>query len=75
MICEDCKNVVNKFYSLDVYRTEIDKLNSQIEEEKGKIEKAIQQIKVDMAEATARTADTKARLNQEYLDSLKEELK
>lgn len=44
-------------------------------EEKGKIEKAIQQIKVDMAEATARTADTKARLNQEYLDSLKEDMK
>ena len=44
MICEDCKNVVNKFYSLDVYRTEIDKLNSQIEEEKGKIENCTKQI-------------------------------
>lgn len=44
MICEDCKNVVNKFYSLDVYRTEIDKLNAQIEEEKGKIENCSKQI-------------------------------
>lgn len=44
-------------------------------ERKGLIEKAIQQIKVDMVEAAARTADTKARLNQEYLDSLKEDLK
>lgn len=44
MICEDCKNVVNKFYSLDVYRTEIDKLNAQIEEEKGKIENCTKQI-------------------------------
>ena len=44
MICEDCKNVVNKFYSLDVYRTEIDNLNAQIEEEKGKIENCSKQI-------------------------------
>lgn len=44
MICEDCKAVVNKFYSLDVYRTEIDKLNAQIEEEKGKIENCTNQI-------------------------------
>lgn len=44
MICEDCKAVVNKFYSLDVYRTEIDKLNAQIEEEKGKIENCTKQI-------------------------------
>lgn len=44
MICEDCKSVVNKFYSLDVYRTEIDKLNAQIAEEKGKIENCSKQI-------------------------------
>lgn len=44
MICEDCKNVVNKFYSLDVYRTEIDNLNAQIAEEKGKIENCSKQI-------------------------------
>ena len=44
MICEDCKNVVNKFYSLDVYRTEIDNLNAQIAEEKGKIENCTKQI-------------------------------
>lgn len=36
------------------------------------IEKAIQQIKVDMVEAAARTADIKARLNHEYVASLKE---
>lgn len=44
MICEDCKSVVNKFYSLDVYRDEIAKLNSQIEEQKGKIDNCTKQI-------------------------------
>lgn len=44
MICEDCKAAVNKFYSLDVYRMEIDKLNAQIEDEKGKIENCTKQI-------------------------------
>ena len=44
MICEDCKKVVNKFYSLDVYRDEIGRLNSQIDQEKGKIENCSKQI-------------------------------
>ena len=44
MICEDCKKVVNKFYSLDVYRDEIEKLNSQIGQEKDKIENCTGQI-------------------------------
>ena len=44
MICEDCKATVNKFYSLDVYREEIDKLNAQIDEQKEKIENCTRQI-------------------------------
>lgn len=44
MICEDCKQVVNKFYSLDVYRQEIDNLNAKIGEEKEKIENCTKQI-------------------------------
>ena len=44
MICEDCKKVVNKFYSLDVYRSEIERLSSQIGQEKDKIENCTRQI-------------------------------
>jgi len=44
MICDDCQKVVNKFYSLDVYRDEIDKLNSDISNEQSKIDNANKQI-------------------------------
>ena len=44
MICDDCKQVVNKFYSLDVYRDEMEKLNSQIGVEKNKVDNCTQQI-------------------------------
>ena len=44
MICEDCKRVVNKFYSLDVYRQEIDNLNAKIGEENIKIENCTKQM-------------------------------
>lgn len=44
MICDDCKQVVNKFYSLDVYRDEIEKLNSQIDQENEKIANCSQQL-------------------------------
>ena len=30
MICKDCQKIVDKFYSLDVYRKEIENLNGQI---------------------------------------------
>ena len=44
MICDDCQKVVNKFYSLDVYRNEIDKLNADISNEQAKIDNANRQI-------------------------------
>lgn len=44
MICEDCKKVVDKFYSLDVYRSEIENLQGRISEEETKIENSTRQI-------------------------------
>ena len=44
MICEDCKKVVDKFYSLDVYRSEIENLQGKISEEEGKIGNCTKQI-------------------------------
>ena len=44
MICEDCKKVVDKFYSLDVYRSEIENLQGKISEEETKIENSTKQI-------------------------------
>ena len=40
MICDDCKKTVNKFYSLDVYREEIENLRKKIEENDSSIENA-----------------------------------
>jgi len=60
---------------LQARKDQLHDLSKNYLEEKGKIEKAIQQIKADMIEAVVRTADTEARLNQEYLASLKEGLK
>ena len=59
--------------ALQARKDQLHDLTKNYLEEKGKIEKAMQQIKVEMVEAAARTADTKARLNQEYLASLKAE--
>lgn len=44
MICDDCKQTVNKFYSLDVYREEIDKLRKKIGENETSIENSNKQI-------------------------------
>ena len=44
MICENCRKVVNEFYSLDVFREEIDSSNSQIEEKNVEIETSQKQI-------------------------------
>ena len=44
MICEDCKGVVNKFYSLDVYRNEIDDLKKKISERENSIESSTSQL-------------------------------
>lgn len=37
MICDDCQKIVNKFYSLDVYRDEIVNLNEQVADEETSI--------------------------------------
>ena len=44
MICEDCQAIVNKFYSLDVYRNEIEGLKGKIADEEEKIENSTRQI-------------------------------
>lgn len=44
MICEDCQAIVNKFYSLDVYRNEIESLQGKIADEEEKIENSTRQI-------------------------------
>lgn len=44
MICDDCKKVVDKFYSLDVYRNEIESLKEKIAGEEAKIENGTKQI-------------------------------
>ena len=44
MICDDCKRIVDKFYSLDVYRSEIESLKGKIAEEETKIENSTKQI-------------------------------
>ena len=60
MICDDCKQIVNKFYSLDVYRNEIDKLRSTINVKEGEIEVANQQIsKVDECSTKIKNQEVK----------------
>lgn len=44
MICEDCQAIVNKFYSLDVYRNEIESLKGKIAEEETNIANSTRQI-------------------------------
>lgn len=44
MICEDCQEIVNKFYSLDVYRSEIESLKGKISDEEATIETSTKQI-------------------------------
>ena len=59
--------------ALQARKDQLHDLTKDYQEEKAKIEKAIQKLKLDMAAATARAADTKARMNREYLESLKAE--
>lgn len=49
-------------------------LTKEYLERKADIEKAIQKLRVEMAEATAKAAQKKADLNERYLESLKEEI-
>ena len=44
LICDDCQKVVNKFYSLDVYRDEIVNLNEQVADEENTIRLTQEQI-------------------------------
>ena len=60
--------------ALEERKEEIRELTKAYLEKKEEIEKEIQKLKVNMAEATARAAQTKADLNKEYLESLKNEL-
>ena len=58
MICDDCQKVVNKFYSLDVYRNEIERLNEKIEEDNAKIDKSKAQLeKVQKVDETLKTQE------------------
>ena len=60
MICDDCKAVVNKFYSLDVYKEEIDKLNGKIADKQSSIETARAQIeKVKVYDDKLKVEETK----------------
>lgn len=59
MICDDCKEVVNKFYSLDVYRNEIDELRNKISERETSIETSNGQLaKVRACDDKLREAET-----------------
>ena len=44
MICQDCQEIVNKFYSLDVYRNEIESLKGKMSDEEATIETSTKQI-------------------------------
>ena len=44
MICDDCQKVVNKFYSLDVYRDEMATLNDKVADEENTIQQSQQKI-------------------------------
>ena len=44
MICSDCQAIVNKFYSLDVYRNEIESLKGKIADEETNIANSTRQI-------------------------------
>lgn len=64
MICDDCQKVVNKFYSLDVYRDEIVNLNAKIQGEEGSIQKSQEQIE------KVKTYDTK--FKQDEMEKMNE---
>lgn len=57
--------------ALQARKDQLADLNKRYQEDKAQIEKAIQLLKVDAAEATAEAASRKAELNQRYLKELK----
>ena len=60
MICEDCKGVVNKFYSLDIYRNEIIDLKEKIAERESSIESSKSQLnKVKEYDEKLKDAETR----------------
>ena len=64
MICNDCQKVVNKFYSLDVYRDEIVNLNEQVADEENTIRLTQEQIdKVKVYDDKLRAEET-ARMSE-----------
>lgn len=59
---------------MEARKEELRILTRQYQEDKASLEKEMDKIRVAMAEATAKAADRKATLNNEYLASLKEDL-
>lgn len=59
---------------MEARKEELRGLTRQYQEDKASLEKEMDKIRVAMAEATAKAADRKATLNNEYLASLKEDL-
>jgi len=64
MICDDCKKVVDKFYSLDVYRAEIESLQTRISEEEAKIENNASQIEKVKAYDDKLKSDEMSKMNE-----------
>lgn len=59
MICDDCRGVVNKFYSLDVYRKEIDDLRGKMDGQNAVIEATNAKIaKINELDARLKTDET-----------------
>ena len=57
--------------ALQARKDQLQDLTKRYLEEKGHIEKAIQQLRVDAAEATAEASSRKADLTNRYLESLR----
>ena len=64
MICDDCQKVVNKFYSLDVYRDEMATLNGKVEQEEDAIQKSQQKIEKVKEYDTKFKQDEMAKMNE-----------
>jgi len=64
MICDNCKKVVDKFYSLDVYRAEIESLQTRISEEEAKIENNASQIEKVKAYDDKLKSDEMSKMNE-----------
>ena len=64
MICDDCKKVVDKFYSLDVYRSEIESLKGKIANEETNISNSTRQIERVKSYDDKLKADEMAKMNE-----------